>query len=548
MARADHNFVLRILQAIGRCASPLFACMSATVVGRPRWFAKYVENGVCRLKWVAAAAIVLWGLQAYSLLKYRMQDFVDAGLYLNLNPDPHSAARIVLSFTVAVGVIGAMVFLFVMPKRLSLAGSQWASALFVLSASSEKGLQLAFSHFNYTHTTSYNLSLLLVFALAPLRLRSAVILAFCAFAVIEIASLLVGHHLTNDEVALLLTQSLAFIVLGIVLNSWHRRAFKSEWLTGIRLQRRTRQLERQKLMLETQRNVAEQQRAEIESQRGQLMQVLATALTSPVAKAYYEKGEFTSQFKSVCVIACDAVGFSDTCQKLQPDRVIAELENFFYKFDAACLRYRVEPLRGQGDSRIAVAGLWPSEGQQLHHAAIGAILAMVMFRRSLPRPEDGEMLLEDHKLLWPARIGISMGPAACGIIDTRRGASEESSIRHHVIDDSSTGRLWFDVWGDTVNVAARLEQGAEANQILVRESVLWETRGLFDYGPIHKLQVKLTTVPDVAEIIGIRRQYRDASGEPNEAFWQIYNAKECRTYKPNPRGSYSDESGLKEQP
>jgi len=64
-------------------------------------------------------------------------------------------------------------------------------------------------------------------------------------------------------------------------------------------------------------------------------------------------------------------------RNLQPGRVVDELRKFFTVFDAACLRVQVEPLPRQGDSRIALAGLWNDDPSLIHQAVINAVLAMI---------------------------------------------------------------------------------------------------------------------------------------------------------------------------
>jgi class 3 adenylate cyclase len=98
-------------------------------------------------------------------------------------------------------------------------------------------------------------------------------------------------------------------------------------------------------------------------------------------------------------------------------------------------------------------------------------------------------------------------------------------------------RLTFDVWGETVNVAARLEQGAATNRILVSSAVLWATRGLFAYGPIRECQVKETMISGAAEVTGILPQFRAADGQPNDAFWEVYREEGFPVVAPDPAGS-----------
>jgi class 3 adenylate cyclase len=214
---------------------------------------------------------------------------------------------------------------------------------------------------------------------------------------------------------------------------------------------------------------------------------------------------------------------------LQPERIVVELENFFREFDGACFKYHVEPLRAQGDSRIAIAGLWPNANRLMQQEAISAVLAMLSFRSALPGGASIASEPQRGRVLWPARIGICLGPASCGVIDTGSGSE----------DGAPSGRLWFDVWGDTVNLAARIQEAAQPNQLLVRESVLWETCGLFDHGPIQQFHVKSTTLADVAEIFGIRAEFRDDECMPNDAFWKVFNDRSIRPQRPNPQGTVS---------
>jgi class 3 adenylate cyclase len=135
--------------------------------------------------------------------------------------------------------------------------------------------------------------------------------------------------------------------------------------------------------------------------------------------------------------------------------------------------------------------------------------------------------------MWPARIGITIGPVAAGVIDTSVGGE----VTGGRADRARVGRLWFDVWGDTLNVAARLAQTARPNQILTRERVLWEAGGLFEHGALHARRVKKHILPDCAEVYDIRPEFRDADGEPNGAFWEVYNSETYRPARPDPRGT-----------
>jgi class 3 adenylate cyclase len=500
----------------------VLSCFQATVVGRPRWQAAYLSQGLCRIKWLCAAGIVLWIVQAFAINAGGAHG--QGALYGPAADRIGVGTASLINATVSVGIVGALMMLLT-GGRGAVGTARARKLVLIVAATSTMSEALLFglARLSLDRAASLDLALLIILAVAPLGLIASLAIAGFNMLVVAATARLTG---LEWQVAhwLLLLHPLSFAVMGIVASRWYLGAFKMEQLTQIRLERHMRQIERQKQLIEAQKDEALRQRAEIGKQQKVLFHALASALTEPVAHAYVSQGRFPTELKTVCVIACDAVGFSDSCRKLQPERVVSELENFFREFDAACLKYRVEPLRAQGDSRIAIAGLWPDPHRRLHQEAISAVLAMLYFRSKLPRVTNATDGSDPGRVLWPARIGICLGPASCGVIDT--GGSE-----------ASAGRLWFDVWGDTVNLAARLQEAAQPNQVLVRESVLWETCGLFDHGPVRQLQVKSTTLTDAIEILGIRAQFRDEQGMPNTAFWEIYNDLTSRPVKPNPMGT-----------
>jgi class 3 adenylate cyclase len=501
----------------------ILGCFRPVVSGRPRWLAQYLSQGLCRIKWLSAASILLWIVQAVALSNGEFRDLYQAGadrLGIGVSGVVYGA--------VSIGIAGALLVLLTGRGGISIPQARALVLIVALTSLTAESLLFGFARAAPARVASLDVTLLVVFAIAPLGLPGAAFVFVIGLLVVAVSASVAGYAFVPEHVAFLM-HPLSFAALGIVANRWYFGTFKGEQLGHIRLTRHMRQVERQKQLIETQKDESERQRGEIAKQRAVLLQALSSALTAPVAQAYLERGHFPTELKTVCVIACDAVGFSDTCRKLQPERVVFELENFFREFDGACLKYRLEPLRAQGDSRIAIAGLWPGANRHLQQEAISAVLAMLFFRSALPGVASDAEQSPRGRVLWPARMGICLGPASCGVIDT--GVTDGVN---------STGRLWFDVWGDTVNLAARIQEAAQPNQLLVRESVLWETCGLFDHGPIRALHVKSTTLSDVAEITGIRAGFRDEQGMPNEAFWDVFNDRSVRPVRPSPAGTLAE--------
>jgi len=505
--------------------------LSVKVAGRPSHVASLLEIGLCRYRWLAGGVIPLWLLNLAVLNEVALGEFREAAQHYGTHWEPIAAAMI--SAPLAFGLLTITTVLIFSNGTISIRRARVLATLAVIGPTGCEGLQLGLSHIHTNQMHAFNLAMLVTFTLVPIRLGEQIGIAVCALGLPLGSALVTGLHQQSGEESRLwlLTIPMAFAVIGIVLNRWETRNFRLRWLSNVAIQRKTREIERQKEELE-------RQKAEADRQRTHAVQALASALTRPVAEVYQSKGTVQPSLKSVCVIACDAVGFSKACEKLQPERIVFELRKFFRAFDEACLRYRIEPLRAQGDSRLAIAGLWMENPEDLHKAVINAVLAMLDFRRVLPSP-DGTAPEAAHgkNVLWPARIGINLGSVSTGVIDTTPERTSGLDTDNGENDPPHEGRLWFDVWGDAVNVAARLQQGATPNQVAVRANVLWETRGLFDHGPIGPLHVKETVIPDYAEIVGIRDPYRDTDGKPNGLFWDTVNDPERSPQPPSPQGT-----------
>jgi len=150
----------------------------------------------------------------------------------------------------------------------------------------------------------------------------------------------------------------------------------------------------------------------------------------------------------VTVLFSDFVGFTETSSDLEPYLLVSELNALFSQFDALCERTGVEKIKTIGDAYMAVGGL---PGTRPDHSAAVAELALEMVQ-AIQSATLGRA--------WKIRIGVHAGPAVAGVIGTKK--------------------FVYDVWGDTVNVASRLEASAEPNRIHVSEAVAETLRGSFD--------------------------------------------------------------------
>ena len=146
------------------------------------------------------------------------------------------------------------------------------------------------------------------------------------------------------------------------------------------------------------------------------------------------------QFAAASILFADVVDFTPLSARLEPSEVVGILDNLFTHFDLLAERYGVEKIKTIGDCYMVAAGV-PSPRPD--HARVMALMALDM-REAVRSPEAvGHLGLE-------IRIGISSGPVVAGVIGTKR--------------------FLYDLWGDAVNMASRMESHGTPGQIQVTQA------------------------------------------------------------------------------
>jgi len=142
-------------------------------------------------------------------------------------------------------------------------------------------------------------------------------------------------------------------------------------------------------------------------------------------------------FDDATIIFSDVVGFSKITERMRAYEIVGCMNKLFSEFDRLAEDVRVEKIRTFGDSYMAVAGLpTPRPGHAVTAVKLGLdmVAAAERLSPSLPVP-------------FPIRVGIHSGPVMAGVIGTRK--------------------FVYDVWGDSVNVASRLEAASRPNAVLI---------------------------------------------------------------------------------
>ena len=201
------------------------------------------------------------------------------------------------------------------------------------------------------------------------------------------------------------------------------------------------------------------QRREIERERRRSDTLLANVLPRAIIEQMKARGDvggerhLAESFGDVTVLFADAAGFTEQTAKTPADAIVAALDNLFSRFDALADRYGLEKIKTIGDAYMAVAG---APEARTNHAEAAADMALaIMDEIDGARWPSGDPIL--------VRIGIASGPVVAGVIGRRKFA--------------------YDLWGDTVNLASRLESHGEPGSILVSDRVVSALSSDYRFGP-----------------------------------------------------------------
>jgi adenylate cyclase len=173
-------------------------------------------------------------------------------------------------------------------------------------------------------------------------------------------------------------------------------------------------------------------------QQEQSEKLLLNILPKPIAERLkLEQSTIADSFEEVSVLFADIVGFTELSARMSPTELVKRLNVIFSHFDQLAEQYGVEKIKTIGDAYMVVGGL-PTPRED-HAEAIAQMALGMQEKIANLSDETGERLA--------IRIGINSGPVVAGVI--------------------GVSKFTYDLWGDTVNVAARMEVTAFANSIQV---------------------------------------------------------------------------------
>ena len=179
------------------------------------------------------------------------------------------------------------------------------------------------------------------------------------------------------------------------------------------------------------------QRIRIVKEKKRSEGLLLNILPAETAKELKEKGKSDAKmFDEVTVMFTDFKGFTQISEKLSPAELVAEIDTCFKAFDEIITKYNIEKIKTIGDSYMCAGGLpVPNKTNAADVINAGMEIRDFMLRRRSENSNPG----------FEIRIGVHTGPVIAGIVGSKKFA--------------------YDIWGDTVNVASRMESSGEAGKV-----------------------------------------------------------------------------------
>ena len=203
-------------------------------------------------------------------------------------------------------------------------------------------------------------------------------------------------------------------------------------------------------------------------------------------------------YDSVSVMFTDFKGFTKIAEKLTPTELITELDGCFSYFDSLMERFNLEKLKTIGDSYMCAGGIPMTNTTHPIDCVLAALeIQAMMFQVKKLKEGLGHPY-------WELRLGIHTGPLIAGVIGEKK--------------------FTYDVWGDTVNIASRMESSGIAGKVNISSATYNLVKDFFDCEYRGKVQAKNKGDVEMYFVTGIKEELsvnKDCRN-PSNQFWNLY--------------------------
>ena len=201
-------------------------------------------------------------------------------------------------------------------------------------------------------------------------------------------------------------------------------------------------------------------------------------------------------YQSATVLFTDMAGFTKIAEQMTPTELIQELDEVFSCFDEIIKKHKMEKIKTIGDAYMAAAGL--PMVNTTH--AIDSVLCSLDFLRFMDSLQLQKR--KENKLFFELRIGIHTGSVVAGVVGKDKFA--------------------YDIWGDTVNTASRMESSGIIGKVNISNQTYELVKEFFECTYRGKILAKNKGEIDMYIVNNIQKNLCDVDGKPNSNFWELY--------------------------
>jgi class 3 adenylate cyclase len=223
--------------------------------------------------------------------------------------------------------------------------------------------------------------------------------------------------------------------------------------------------------------------------------LMQNILPYEIAEELRSNGEVVVKYyNKVSVLFTDFKGFTALTEQMAPTALIKELDDCFSNFDEIVVAHQMEKIKTIGDAYMCAGGIPEASA----HNAVDAVLAGLAMQRFIKKRQAEKQL--NGQQYWSCRLGISTGEVIAGIIGKHKFA--------------------YDIWGDNVNTASRMESSGEPGRVNISQSTFDDVKDFFDCETRGSVEAKGKGQVAMYFVEGIKTELSlDGLGLlPNEAF------------------------------
>jgi adenylate cyclase len=240
------------------------------------------------------------------------------------------------------------------------------------------------------------------------------------------------------------------------------------------------------------------QKHEIEHEKQKSEELLYNTLPKKIVSEIKMHGKSAPiHHKQASILFADFVGFTKISSETSPENLILNLNTHFSCFDSLMVEYNLEKLKTIGDCYMCAGGIPEYSNTHVFDTILAGLAILDYFEQNKPRWEKKNMPI------WEIRIGAHTGPVVAGVVGFKK--------------------LVYDVWGDTVNIASRMESNGIPGKMNVSQDIYTIIKPYFDCEARGEIEVKNRGSMQMYFVKGLLSNYQSGGNKniPNAAFMKL---------------------------